>query len=567
MRILAAFVNPTNGKALFFDRLPRFQQAYHILYHRGFHGISPLDVSRKLLKSTAITGGMTLVSRISGLIRDMLFASLIGAGAGIAADAFYVAFRIPNFLRRIFGEGALSQSFVPVFTEYKTKYSTAETREFVDHMTGILGVILFVVTLIGIVAAPILVMALAPGFLDEPHKYHLTVQMLRITFPYILFVSLVAMAAGVLNSYGRFGAAAFTSVLLNLSMIGAAVWLAPRMQEPVVALAWGVFIAGVVQLLFQIPFLRDIKMLPRPRLDLRKRNHGVARVFKLMLPAIFGVSISQINMLVNTLLASFLVTGSVSWLYYSDRLMEFPLGVFGIALATVILPSLARRHARNSKEEFSHMLDWGLRWVCLIGIPASVALVILSIPLLTTLFHFGAFGAYDVRMTANALMAFSIGLLPFIMIKVLAPGFYARQDTKTPMRIGVVSLVVNIILSFLLVIPLKHVGLALAISISAFVNAGMLFFTLRRHKVYQPLPGWSFFLMRVFIASAVMGAILFWGVGDFDSWINASAMHRAYRLSIWVVVGILAYLLTVSALGVRLAQLLLKKGVGPQTDD
>jgi len=524
-------------------------------------------VSRKLLKSTAVTGGMTLLSRVSGLIRDMLFASLIGAGAGIAADAFYVAFRIPNFLRRIFGEGAFSQSFIPVFAEYKTKYTAAETRAFVDHMTGILGVILFVVTLIGVLAAPILVMILAPGFLDEPQKYGLTVQMLRITFPYLFFISLVAMAAGILNTYGKFGAAAFTPVLLNLSMIGAAVWLAPRLDEPVLALAWGVFIAGVVQLLFQIPFLRGLKMLPRPRLHLRERHHGVARVFKLMLPAIFGVSVAQINLLVNTLLASFLVTGSVSWLYYSDRLMEFPLGVFGIALGTVILPSLARRHARNSREEFSHLLDWGLRWVCLIGIPASVALVILSEPLLATFFHFGAFGDNDVRMSANALMAFSFGLLGFILIKVLAPGFYARQDTKTPMRIGVIALVVNILLSLLLFIPLKHVGLALAISLSAFVNAGLLFITLRRHDVYRPLPGWGSFLARVTAASGVMGAVLFWGVGDLDTWLHATAVQRALRLSIWVIAGAAAYLLTATALGVRLAQLLLKKGDGAPTDD
>ena len=524
-------------------------------------------MSRKLLKSTAVTGGMTLLSRITGLIRDMLFASLIGAGAGVAADAFYVAFRIPNFLRRIFGEGAFSQSFVPVFAEYKTKYTAAETRAFVDHMAGILGVILFIVTLIGVFAAPILVMILAPGFLDEPHKYGLTVQMLRITFPYLFFVSLVAMAAGILNTYGKFGAAAFTPVLLNLSMIGAAVWLAPRLDEPVLALAWGVFIAGVAQLLFQIPFLRGIKMLPRPRLHLRERHHGVARVFKLMLPAIFGVSIAQINLLVNTLLASFLVTGSVSWLYYSDRLMEFPLGVFGIALGTVILPSLARRHARNSREEFSHLLDWGLRWVCLIGIPSSIALVILSEPLLATFFHFGAFGDNDVRMSANALMAFSFGLLGFILIKVLAPGFYARQDTKTPMRIGVVALVVNILLSLLLVIPLKHVGLALAISLSAFVNAGLLFITLRRHDVYRPLPGWGSFLARVIAASTVMAAVLFWGVGDLDSWLHATAVQRAMRLSIWVVAGTAAYLLTAAAFGVRLAQLLLKKGDGVPTDD
>jgi putative peptidoglycan lipid II flippase len=524
-------------------------------------------VSRKLLKSTAVTGGMTLLSRISGLIRDMLFASLIGAGAGVAADAFYVAFRIPNFLRRIFGEGAFSQSFVPVFAEYKTKYSAAETRAFADHMAGILGAILFGATLLGVIAAPILVMVLAPGFLDEPHKYGLTVQMLRITFPYLFFVSLVAMAAGILNTYGRFGAAAFTPVLLNLSLIGAALWLAPRMDEPVVALAWGVFIAGVVQLLFQIPFLRGIKMLPRPRLHVRERHHGVMRVFKLMLPAIFGVSVAQINMLVNTLLASFLVTGSVSWLYYSDRLMEFPLGVFGIALATVILPSLARRHARNSRDEFSHLLDWGLRWVFLIAIPASVALVILSAPLLTTFFHFGAFGANDVRMSANALMAFSVGLLGFILIKVLAPGFYARQDTKTPMRVGVTALVVNILLSLLLVMPLKHVGLALAISLSAFVNAGMLFYMLRRHDVYRPLPGWGLFIARIILASAVMGAVLYWGTGEIDSWLAMSALQRAYRLSIWVIAGAAVYLLTVMAFGVRLAQLLLKKVEGAPTDD
>lgn len=548
----------------------KFRGLCDILYHRGFYGFSSLkdrSVSRKLLKSTAVTGGMTLLSRITGLIRDVLFASLIGAGAGVAADAFYVAFRIPNFLRRIFGEGAFSQSFVPVFAEYKARYTAAESKAFVDHMTGILGVILFAITLIGVIAAPVLVMILAPGFLDEPHKYGLTVQMLRITFPYLFFISLVAMAAGILNTHGRFGAAAFTPVLLNLSLIGAALWLAPRMDEPVLALAWGVFIAGVVQLLFQIPFLRGIKMLPRPRLRMRERHRGVMRVFTLMLPAIFGVSVAQINMLVNTLLASFLITGSVSWLYYSDRLMEFPLGVFGIALATVILPSLARRHARNSRDEFSHLLDWGLRWVFLIAVPASVALMVLSAPLLATFFHFGAFSANDVRMSANALMAFSFGLLGFILIKVLAPGFYARQDTKTPMRIGAMSMVVNILLSLALVMPLKHVGLALAISLAAFVNAGVLFFMLRRHDVYRPLPGWGLFLFRILTSSIIMGAVLFWGVGDLDSWLRASALQRALRLSAWVIAGAAVYLLTVSAFGVRLAQLLLKKGDGATTDD
>ncbi len=532
-------------------------------------------MTRKLIQSTAVTGGMTLVSRITGLARDVVFAGLIGAGAGVAADAFYVAFRIPNFLRRIFGEGAFSQAFVPVFTEYKTRAAPEEARAFVDHMTGVLGVILFVVTLTGVLAAPVLVMVLAPGFLDEPHKYDLTVQMLRIMFPYLLFISFVAMAAGILNTYGKFGAAAFTPVLLNLSLIAAAIWLAPRMAEPVMALAWGVFLAGIVQLVFQWPFLRAIRLAPRPRLKYKPAHDsrdgggraasgtaaadGVGRVFKLMLPAIFGVSVSQLNLLVNTLLASFLVTGSVSWLYYSDRLMEFPLGVFGIALATVILPSLSHKHATNSHEEFSHLLDWALRWVVLIGLPASVALVVLAGPMLATLFHYGAFNANDVRMSASALMAFSLGLLGFLLVKVLAPGFYARQDTKTPVRIGIVAMLANIVLSLVLVYPLKHVGLALAISLAAFLNAALLYRWLRKHDVYRPLPGWGIFLLRVTIAAAAMGVLLAWGVGDIGKWLAASVSERVIQLTLWVVAGLVTYAGFILALGIRPAQMLLRK--------
>lgn len=549
-------------------------------------------MTRKLIQSTAVTGGMTLVSRITGLARDVVFAGLIGAGAGVAADAFYVAFRIPNFLRRIFGEGAFSQAFVPVFTEHKTRAAPAETRAFVDHLAGVFGVILFLVTLAGVLAAPLLVMVLAPGFLEQPHKYDLTVQMLRIMFPYLLFISLVAMAAGILNSYGRFGAAAFTPVLLNLCLIGAALWLAPRLDEPVLALAWGVFLAGVVQLLFQIPFLRAVRMLPRPRLraghDARggggttprmaeggqrreqlpraasgtAAGDGVGRVFRLMLPAIFGVSVSQLNLLVNTLLASFLVTGSVSWLYYSDRLMEFPLGVFGIALATVILPNLSRQHATRSHAEFSHLLDWGLRWVALIGIPASAALIVLSGPLLATFFHYGAFNAHDVRMSASALTAFSAGLVAFILVKVLAPGFYARQDTKTPVRIGVISMLINIALSLALVFPLKHTGLALAITLAAFVNAALLYRRLRALGIYRPGPGWGSFLLRVLLATAGMTALLAWGAGDLESWLAASARERVIQLAWWVAAGLTAYGGLAVAFGVRPAQLLLHKPGG-----
>ena len=518
-------------------------------------------MSRRLIKSTLVTGGMTLLSRISGLVRDMVFAGLIGAGAGIAADAFYVAFRIPNFLRRIFGEGAFSQAFVPVFTEYKTRAPLAEMREFVDRMAGIFGLILFGTTIVGVLAAPFLVYALAPGFSGE--KYELTVAMLRITFPYIFFISLVAMAAGILNTYGRFGAAAFTPVLLNLSMIGAALWLAPRMANPVMALAWGVFIAGAAQLLFQLPFLARLGLLPRPRLS---RGHdGVGRVFKLMLPAIFGVSVAQINTLINTMLASFLVTGSVSWLYYSDRLMEFPLGVFGIALATVILPSLSHQHTNGDKHEFSRLLDWALRWVFVIGVPATVALMLLAGPLLVTFFHYGAFGEQDVRMSTQALIAFASGLLGFILVKILAPGFYARQNTKTPVRIGMIAMGVNVVLSLVLVYFLQHTGLALAISISAFVNSALLYRALRSEEVYVPGSGWGVWFTRIVLATAAMGALLAWGVGDLDTWLKAGAGARALHLTALVVGGVFVYLAALLLFGARPRELVLRRpGVGGQ---
>ena len=520
-------------------------------------------MSRKLFKSTLVTGGMTLISRISGLVRDSIFASAIGAGVGIAADAFYVAFRIPNFLRRIFGEGAFSQAFVPVFTEHKARDTHEELRAFVDRLAGIFGLILFLVTLAGVVAAPFIVMALAPGF--EGEKFDLTVQMLRITFPYLLFISLVAMAAGILNSHGRFAAAAFTPVLLNLSLIGAALWLAPLMDKPVLALAWGVFIAGVVQLLFQVPFLLRLKLLPRPRLG---RGHdGVSKVFRLMLPAIFGVSVAQINTLINTILASFLVTGSVSWLYYSDRLMEFPLGVFGIALATVILPSLSQRHTSASPREFSHLLDWALRLSCIISVPATVGLILLAGPMLATMFYYGAFTAHDVEMSAQALVAFSVGLLGFVLVKVLAPGFYARQDTRTPVRIGMIAMGANIVMSLALVSFMQHVGLALAISLAAFINAGLLFHLLRRQGIYTPDPGWILFLSRVVVASVLMGALLWWLAGALPDWFAMDARTRVLRLVFCIMAGMIVYVTSLYILGVRPRQLLLRKVTGKAGQD
>ncbi|MBI3560313.1 MAG: murein biosynthesis integral membrane protein MurJ [Gammaproteobacteria bacterium] len=524
-------------------------------------------MSRKLLKFTVITGAMTLLSRIAGLARDIVFASLIGAGSGIAADAFYVAFRIPNFLRRIFGEGAFSQAFVPVFAEYKTRATESEVRTFVSHMLGSMGSILLLVTVVGVVSAPLIVWGMAHGFNTDPVKFDLTVTMLRIVFPYIFFISLVAMSAGILNTYQRFGVAEFTTVLLNLCLISAALFLAPHLQPPVLALAWGVFFAGAVQLLFQIPFLRKLKVLSRPQLGIRTTHEGVRRVYRLMLPAIFGSSISQVNLLVNTLLASYLITGSVSWLYYADRLMEFPLGVFGIALATVILPSLSKRHANNSKEDFSHLLDWGLRWVGIIGLPATVALIILAGPLLATLFLHGQFSEHDVRMTTSALVAFAVGLPGFMVVKVLAPAFYARQDTNTPMRIGVVAVVANILASLALFYPFGHVGLAIAVSLSAFINAGLLWHRLYRDGIYRPAPGGRLFLVRIILASGVMGLVLWLGSGELQTWITAHTLTRAWKTLLWVGIGLGVYLVGIMAVGIRPRQLLLARSEGARHED
>lgn len=511
-------------------------------------------LSRKLLKSTAVTGGMTTISRITGLVRDVVFANFLGAG--VMADAFFVAFRIPNFFRRIFGEGAFSQAFVPVCAEYKNNQSQDEVRAFLGHMGGRFALILFIFTLLGTLASPWLIYALAPGFVDEPDKYQITVQCLYITFPYLFFISLVAMAAGVMNTYGRFAVPAFTPVLLNLCLIGSAIFLAPYMDSPAVALSWGVFIAGVVQLLFQLPLLAKLGLLPRLSLA---PHEGVTRVFKRMLPAILGSSMSQINMLVNTFLASFLVTGSISWLQYSDRLMEFPLGIFGIAIGTVILPSLSKKYVNNSHDEFSHILDWALRWVFLIALPATVGLIVLAGPMLTTLFNYGEFTARDVDMSARALVAFSVGLPALILIKVLAPGFFARQNTKTPAKIAMVAFGSNIVLAIVLVQFLQHIGLALAISIAAYINAGLLFFLLRKRKFYVAGDGWLLYLLHLVMASAVMGVVVYWGAGELETWLNAGKWARIGRLLLWVSVGAGVYGLMLLILGVRPGSLIMKQ--------
>jgi len=516
-------------------------------------------VSKRLFRSTVTVGGMTGISRVLGLVRDIVIARAFGAGLG--ADAFFVAFKIPNFLRRLFAEGAFSQAFVPVLSEYKTRREQAEVRRLVDNVVGVLGGILFLVTLAGVLAAPLLVTIFAPGFLQDAAKFDLTVAMIRVTFPYILFISLTALAGGILNSYGRFAVPAFTPALLNLCLIAAALWLAPRLAEPVTALAWGVFLAGVVQLLFQLPYLRGLGLLPRPRFSLR--DEGVRRVARLMLPGIFGSSVAQINLLFDTLIASFLVTGSVSWLYFSDRLVEFPLGVFGIALATVILPTLSRRHADDAPEAFFATLDWALRLVMVLGVPAAVALLVLAGPMLMTLFQYGAFDLNDVAMARLSLMAYAVGLLGFILVKVLAPGFYARQDTRTPVRVGVIAMLANMVMNVAFVVPMvvwelpgPHAGLALATSLSAFLNAGLLFHLLRRDAGYRPAPGWSRLLIQILAASAAMAALLWFAAGDPGLWAARSWHGRATLLALLVLAGALCYFLVLRLTGVRLRRLL-----------
>ncbi len=536
-------------------------------------------MSLKLLKSTLTVGGMTLVSRITGLIRDIAFAQFLGSG--LMADAFFVAFRIPNFFRRIFAEGAFSAGFVPVYAEYESRYSEHQVRAFLDLMAGRFGLILLGLTLLGVVGAPGLVSIIAPGFEDNSEKYHATVVALRFTFPYLMFVSLVAMAGAILNTRDRFAVPAVTPVLLNFCLIGAVFGLLPLMANGAVALSLGVLAAGFIQLGFQLPFLRIERRLPRPRVvakgeEDRVGSAGVRRVFTLMLPAVFGVSVAQINLLVNTILASFLVTGSVSWLYYSDRLMEFPLGVFGIALATVILPALSTQVAGNSTGIYFRTIDWALGLVMIVTIPAMVALASLAYPLMVVLFHYGEFSSHDALMASYSLMAFSPGLLGFVMVKVLAPGFYAREDTRTPVRVGMVAMLVNALAAgvLTLVFQLGHVGLALATSISGLLNAVLLYHYLARDTGYRPGIGgnqgvgrssWGVFVAKVVLASAIMGAVLLQVTGDPQGWVSSSVIERVIRLMMWIGLGSVVYFVCLYLLGIRLHDF--SRPDGPHIDD
>jgi putative peptidoglycan lipid II flippase len=513
----------------------------------------------QLLKSTAKVGAATITSRVLGFIRDMVLARYFGASG--ETDAFFLAFKIPNFMRRLFAEGSFSLAFVPVLSEVRASGDQRALKDLVDHVAGTLTGILLAITAVGMLAAPVVLAIFAPGWAIEGRpEFALSAEMLRITFPYILLISLTALAGGILNTFDRFLIPALTPVLLNLSLIAAAVLLSARLEVPVMALAWGVFAAGVVQLAVQAPALLRLGLLPRPRWGWR--HSGVRKILHLMIPTLIGSSVAQINLLLDTVIATFLISGSVSWLYYSDRLLEFPLGVFGVALSTVILPNLSLKFARQNPHGFSATLDWALRLALIITLPAAFGLAVLAAPILTTLFQYEAFQMSDVDMSALSLAAYAAGLPAFIAVKVLAPGFYARQDTRTPVKIAITAMVSNMLLNLLFVVSLTyvgfrgpHMGLALASSVAAYINASLLYRMLRRQGAYRPEAGWARVLLAVGFGCLAMVAVLAWLSDPPAQWAAWGASSRTYRLVFLIVLGAVVYVLATLAGGLRLRHL------------
>ena len=509
-----------------------------------------------LWRSTVIVSAMTMLSRVLGLVRDIVLLNVFGAGKDF--DTFVVAFRIPNFFRRLFAEGAFSQAFIPVLTEYKTSRAHAEVQILISRVFGCLAAVMSLLTLFMMIAAPAVMYVYAPGFHNSPEKFALATDMFRLTIPYLFFMSLTAFASSILNSYGKFTTPAFAPVLLNVTMIAAAWWLTPWMAEPIKALGWAVIVAGVLQLAIQIPELWRQKLLIPPKIDFK--HEGVDRIMKLMLPALFGVSVTQINLLLNTIWASFMQDGSVSWLYSAERMTELPLGLIGVAIGTVILPALSMRHAEQNAEKFRGMMDWAAKVIVLVGVPASIALFMLSTPIIQTLFQRGAFSADDTAMTALALQCMSAGVISFMLIKVFAPGFYAQQDTKTPVRVGLISVAANAIFNVILIGIFKwmgweaeHMALALASSGSALVNASMLYFYLHRRNIYRFGAHWKKLALQFVIANSCMIAALWYALSWFNS--DMSEWMRVAELLVLCVVGAAAYGVGLLASGFRPRQL------------
>ncbi len=515
-------------------------------------------MSKRLLKSGMIVSAMTLISRVLGLVRDVVVANLMGAGA--SADVFFFANKIPNFLRRLFAEGAFSQAFVPVLTENHAQGDMDKTRELIARAAGTLGVIVSIVTVLGVLGSGVVTALFGFGwFLDWVHggpaaeKFELASLMLKITFPYLWFITFVALSGAILNTLGKFAVSSFTPVFLNVMIILAAWFISPQMSQPEIGLAIGVFLGGLVQFLFQIPFLIKAGVMVKPKWGWR--DPGVVKIRTLMIPALFGVSVSQINLLFDTFIASFLQTGSISWLYYSDRLLEFPLGLFGIAIATVILPALSRKHVDSQSEGFAHTMDWGVRMVTLLGIPAMLGLMALAKPMLMVLFMRGEFSPQDVHQASLSLLAYASGLLNFMLIKVLAPGYYSRQDTKTPVKYGIIAMVTNMVFNAIFAYFYGYVGLAIATALSAFVNMALLYRGLHIAGVYQITKRTVFFIIRLVIAGAAMVAAILWQLEDMSVWLEWSFAHRSGMLGMLIGLGAAVYLAVLFLTGVRLKDL------------
>ncbi|WP_019617122.1 murein biosynthesis integral membrane protein MurJ [Psychromonas ossibalaenae] len=515
-------------------------------------------MSKKLLRSGLIVSSMTLVSRLLGLVRDVVIANLMGAGA--AADVFFFANKIPNFLRRLFAEGAFAQAFVPVLTEYEKTKSPDEVKKLIAAVSGTLGTIITIITILGVAGSSVITALFGFGWFLEwlnggagAQKFELASLMLKITFPYLWFITFTALSGAILNTLGKFAVAAFTPVFLNIAIIACALFLSPELAQPEIGLAVGVFIGGAVQFFFQIPFLRKENMLVRPTWSWS--HPGVVKIRTLMIPAIFGVSVSQINLLLDTLIASFLQTGSISWLYYSDRLLEFPLGLFGIAIATVILPSLSSSHVTESKEHFAKTLDWGIRMVCFLGFPAMLGLIVLAEPMLRVLFMRGEFDMHDVSMASMSLWAYASGLLSFMLVKVLAPGYYSRQDTKTPVKYGIIAMLSNMVLNIIFAIPYGYVGLAIATAMSATLNASLLWLGLYRGGVYQVQKDSVSVLLRIMTAGLLMAAALFIYTPSLLEWTQFSLFEAGVKLFTLIGCAIVLYFTVLGIIGLRFSHL------------
>lgn len=501
-----------------------------------------------LLKSLAKISSITLFSRVLGFARDAIVARVFGAE--MATDAFFIAFKLPNLLRRIFAEGAFSQAFVPILGEYKNQQGEVAVRTFIAYIAGLLTLALALLTIAGILAAPWVIMITAPGFIDTQEKFALTTALLRVTFPYILLISLASMVGAILNTWNCFSVPAFAPTLLNVSIICFSLLVAPLFHPPVMALAWAVVVGGVLQLSYQLPHLRRIKMLVMPQLKFRDTT--IRPVLRLMGPAILAASVNQTSWIINSIFASFLISGSVSWMYYADRLMEFPSGIFGVALGTILFPFLSRSFSSGNYYEYSRLLDWGLRLCFILALPSSVALCILAKPLIITLFQYGKFSAFDTLMTHRALMAYSVGLIGLILVKVLAPSFYARQDIKTPVRCAIMTFIITQLMNLTFIGPLKHAGLSLSIGLGACLNAGLFYWQLRRKKLFQPQPGWFNFFLRLILAVVVMSVALVVPLMIIPDWSLGSMPWRLLRFIGVVIVGSCAYCVTLWLVGFRL---------------